>query len=367
MAWVNAFLCGVVFMVPIEPVRLTQYSHGGGCGCKISPTFLDRILKSDATAPEGQRLIVGNQSRDDAAVYDLQNGFGLICTTDFFMPIVDDPFEFGQVAAANAMSDVYAMGGNPILAIAILGWPVNKLSAEIAQRVLSGARDMCQKAGIRLAGGHSIDNPEPLFGLAVNGLVEIEHLKQNDTAETGDLLFLTKPLGIGIITTAGKKGVLRRDDYKSVLAEMIQLNRVGMPLGKLKGVKAMTDVTGFGLLGHLKEMCESSKLNAELYFEDIPRLPNLEHYLEQGCVTGGGRRNWASYGDKVGPLSDLERMVLSDPQTNGGLLVAVDPGEVDAFKTVMREEQMEDRIHRVGRFVERTADEVLIHVKSARL
>jgi selenide,water dikinase len=232
-----------------DSIKLTQYSHGAGCGCKISPQVLETILHSNLAIPDNDKLIVGNHSKDDAAVYDLGNGQALISTTDFFMPIVDDPFDFGRIASANAISDVYAMGGNPILAIAILGWPINVLAAEIAQKVIEGSRSICKEAGISLAGGHSIDCPEPVFGLAVNGLVNINNIKKNNEAKEGDQLFLTKPLGVGILTTAEKKGILK-DEHRGIAAkQMMQLNKVGAALGNIKGVNAMTDVTGFGLLG----------------------------------------------------------------------------------------------------------------------
>ena len=257
--------------------KLTQYSHGAGCGCKIAPAVLDRILKSNIAMPDNDRLLVGNHSKDDAAVYDLGNGVALISTTDFFMPIVDDPYDFGRIAAANAISDVYAMGGKPILAIAILGWPVNVLAPEIAQRVIEGGRSICLEAGISLAGGHSIDSPEPIFGLAVNGIIDIKNLKKNNTARPGDILFLTKPLGVGILTTAEKKELLK-DNHRFLAArQMEQLNKAGEALGKIAGVTAMTDVTGFGLLGHLTEMCEGSGVRAILAFNRVPLItPDLQ-------------------------------------------------------------------------------------------
>ncbi|MDQ6890555.1 MAG: selenide, water dikinase SelD, partial [Bacteroidota bacterium] len=251
-------------------IKLTQYSHGAGCGCKISPRVLDKILKSNLAIPDNKNLIVGNNTKDDAAVYDLGNGTALISTTDFFMPIVDDPFEFGRIASANAISDVYAMGGKPVLAIAILGWPVNILSPDIAQKVIEGSRSICLEAGIPLAGGHSIDSPEPIFGLSVNGLVPIKNVKQNNKAQEGDLLFLTKPLGVGILTTAEKKGLLLNEHIGIAAKQMMQLNSAGELLGALEGVHAMTDVTGFGLLGHLLEMAEGSGVSAVIYFGKVP-------------------------------------------------------------------------------------------------
>src|SRR6195952_1437356 len=247
-------------------IKLTQYSHGAGCGCKISPLVLDKILSGNLAVPNDGKLIVGNHSKDDAAVYDLGNGTALIATTDFFMPIVDDPFEFGRIAAANAISDVYAMGGKPILAIAILGWPVNGIPAEVAQKVIEGGRSICMEAGIPLAGGHSIDSPEPIFGLAVNGLAEVKNIKQNNTAKEGDILFMTKPLGVGILTTAEKKGLLQGEHKGGAARQMMELNKVGALLGEKTGVHAMTDVTGFGLLGHLVEMAEGSGLSAIVDF-----------------------------------------------------------------------------------------------------
>ena len=249
--------------------KLTQYSHGAGCGCKIAPKILDEILSSNFATPDNANLIVGNHSKDDAAVYDLRNGTALISTTDFFMPIVDDPYEFGRIASANAISDVYAMGGKPILAIAILGWPINILPPAIAQKVIEGSRSICREAGISLAGGHSIDSPEPIFGLAVNGLVPIENIKQNNLAKKGDVLFLTKPLGVGILTTAEKMGLLKNQHTGVAANQMMQLNKVGEALGTIKGVHAMTDITGFGLLGHLVEMAEGSGLSAVVNFEKV--------------------------------------------------------------------------------------------------
>src|SRR6186713_3162615 len=255
-----------------EAIRLTQYSHGAGCGCKIAPKVLDEILKTNISTPDNKNLLVGNSSKDDAAVYDLENGMALISTTDFFMPIVDDAFDFGRIAAANSISDVYAMGGKPLLAIAVLGWPVEKLPVELAQRIIEGGRSVCAEAGIPLAGGHSIDSPEPIFGLAVTGIVNKEDLKKNNTAEEGDLIFLTKPLGVGILSTAQKRGLLKEEHLQMMIEQMTTINKIGEALGKLKSVKALTDVTGFGLLGHLTEMCEGSNLNAEIDFSKVPKI-----------------------------------------------------------------------------------------------
>ncbi|MBZ4192008.1 selenide, water dikinase SelD [Niabella beijingensis] len=316
--------------------KLTQYSHGAGCGCKISPVLLDKILHTTApAAPRDPRLLVGNDKRDDAAVLDLGNGHALISTTDFFMPIVDDAFDFGRIAAANAISDVYAMGGKPVLAIAILGWPINLLPPEIAAQVLEGARAICTEAGISLAGGHSIDCPEPVFGLAVNGMVALPHLKQNATATAGCRLYLTKALGVGILSTAQKRGLLQPEDAAIALKSMTTLNKAGALLGELDAVKAMTDVTGFGLLGHLAEMCSGSGLSAVVEFDKVPVIPTVFDYLEQGCVPGGTTRNWNSYGDKIGPLPERQLQLLADPQTSGGLLVAVAGEGTAAFEELM--------------------------------
>ena len=320
-----------------EPIKLTQYSHGAGCGCKISPAVLDKMLHSPIKQPADARLLVGNTTRDDAAVFDLGNGTALISTTDFFMPIVDDPYDFGRIASANAISDVYAMGGKPVLAIAILGWPIDKLGPEVAQKVLEGARSICAEAGISLAGGHSIDCPEPVFGLAVNGLVDIKNLKQNSTASTGCKLYLTKALGVGILTTAQKKGILKPEHQHIAPESMAKLNEAGEVFGKLEYVKAMTDVTGFGLLGHLSELCEGSNLQARINFDKVPKLDVLDEYLAQKCIPGGTNRNWASYGHKIneGPDLDFRTTILADPQTSGGLLVAIDPAFTEEFEKLL--------------------------------
>lgn len=317
--------------------KLTQYSHGAGCGCKISPAILDKILHSNIIPQPDARLLVGNDKRDDAAVLDLGNGSALISTTDFFMPIVDDAYDFGRIASANAISDVYAMGGKPVLAIAILGWPIDKLPPEVAQKVLEGSRAVCAEAGITLAGGHSIDCPEPVFGLAVNGMVSIPDLKQNSTAVAGCRLYLTKALGVGILSTAQKRGLLLEEDAAIALKSMTTLNKLGELFGSMPGVKAMTDVTGFGLLGHLSEMCEGSQLAAVIEFEKVPVIPSLPYYLEKGCFPGGTTRNWNSYGSRIGPVTDEQKYILADPQTSGGLLVAVAEEATLAFEKQMKE------------------------------
>lgn len=314
-----------------EPVRLTQYSHGAGCGCKISPKVLEVILAGSGAQNLDPALWVGNASRDDAAVYGIDEERGVVSTTDFFMPIVDDPFDFGRIAATNAISDIYAMGGTPLMAIAILGWPVNVLAPEIAREVIRGGRAVCDAAGIPLAGGHSIDAPEPIFGLAVTGLVEKAQLKRNDTATAGCRLYLTKPLGIGILTTAEKKGLLRPEDQGVARDWMCTLNVAGSHFAKLPGVRAMTDVTGFGLIGHLLEMADGAGLTARIEAAAVPRLAGVEHYLAQGCAPGGTLRNFDSYGPGVSPMTEADRLLLCDPQTSGGLLVAVAPEDEPAF------------------------------------
>lgn len=306
-----------------EPIRLTQYSHGAGCGCKISPKVLEVILAGSGAQNLDPKLWVGNASRDDAAVYALDEERGVVSTTDFFMPIVDDPYDFGRIAATNAISDIYAMGGDPLMAIAILGWPVNVLPPEVAREVIRGGRAVCDAAGIPLAGGHSIDAPEPIFGLAVTGVVDRKHMKRNDTATAGCKLYLSKPLGIGILTTAEKKAKLREQDVGLARDWMCTLNKPGARFGRLAGVQAMTDVTGFGLLGHLVEMADGAGLTAQLDYAAVPRLPGVDYYLAEGCVPGGTLRNFDSYGEKIAPISEQQRNLLCDPQTSGGLLIAV--------------------------------------------
>lgn len=322
----------------MEQVKLTQYSHGAGCGCKISPAILNTILHSDSEKPFFPGLVVGNESRDDAAVYDPGDGNCIVSTTDFFMPIVDDAFTFGSIASVNAISDIYAMGGEPLMAIAILGWPINKLSPEVARRVLEGSREICQQAGIPLAGGHSIDCPEPVFGLAVTGRVKRDHLKRNDAGRIGDVLYLTKPLGIGIVTTAQKKGIVETAHLQEAVATMLTLNKLGTVFGKLSYVHALTDVTGFGLLGHLTEVCEGSGVSATIEFDNVPRFRFLEKYIHQNSMPGGTLRNWDSYGDRISGITDFQRAILADPQTSGGLLVAVDPSRVADFEKVLTEQ-----------------------------
>ncbi len=341
-----------------EPIRLTQYSHGAGCGCKISPKVLDIIVAGSGQQHLDPRLWVGNASRDDAAVYAIDEERGVVSTTDFFMPIVDDPFDFGRIAATNAISDIYAMGGTPLMAIAILGWPVNVLPPEVAREVVRGGRSVCEAAGIPLAGGHSIDAPEPIFGLAVTGLVEKQHMKRNDTAEAGCRLYLTKPLGVGILTTAEKRGLLEPAHVHVARDCMTQLNKVGAAFGKLPQVLAMTDVTGFGLLGHLVEMADGSGVTAELDAAAVPVLPGVAQYLAAGCVPGGTLRNFDSYGARISALSDDQKHLLCDPQTSGGLLVAVTPAGEAAFLAVAQQAGFD--LKPIGQLVAQQAQAVVV-------
>ncbi len=347
----------------VEEKKLTQYSHGGGCGCKIAPQVLEDILKSNAAFTHFDNLLVGNEGRDDAAVYQLNDNQCLIATTDFFTPIVDDPYIFGQVAAANALSDVYAMGGRPILALAILGWPINKLSVEVAQQVMEGGRSICHEAGVPVAGGHSIDSPEPIFGLAVNGLVERRHLKQNNGAKEGDFLLLTKPIGVGIYATATKRKVIEPQDLTSFYQQLTQVNKIGELLGHLEVVHAITDVTGFGLGGHLVEMAAGSGLSAELKYDAIPKL-NVKKYLADNVFPDATYRNWNGYGDKIDLASSVNALeafqLLPDPQTNGGLLIAVSPEGLIEVQRLLANNGYEAFLEPIGRFIQGSDKQVVV-------
>lgn len=342
------------------PIRLTQFSSGAGCGCKIAPGVLDQILAGGGDTSPDARLLVGNEMRDDAAAWQLDDGESvLLATTDFFMPIVDDPEQFGRIASANAISDIFAMGGRPVLALAVLGWPLDKLPAEVAGQVIRGARNACAEAGIALAGGHSIDSPEPIFGLAVNGLVKKKFLKTNGGAQPGDLLFLSKPLGVGILTTAEKKGGLRDEDRGRAAASMGKLNSIGSVLAELPGVHAMTDVTGFGLLGHLREMCEASDASARIDFDRVPQISDLGPYLEAGMIPGGTGRNWASYGTAIDCPDEARRGLLCDPQTSGGLLTAVAPDAVDSVVALFEQAGIGELAKPIGEILP-TAESVIV-------
>ncbi|HCM1977866.1 TPA: selenide, water dikinase SelD [Salmonella enterica subsp. houtenae serovar 47:z36:-] len=344
-----------------QAIRLTQYSHGAGCGCKISPKVLETILHSEQAKFVDPNLLVGNETRDDAAVYDLGNGTSIISTTDFFMPIVDNPFDFGRIAATNAISDIFAMGGKPIMAIAILGWPINILSPDIAREVTEGGRFACRQAGIALAGGHSIDAPEPIFGLAVTGVVPTERVKKNSTAQAGCKLFLTKPLGIGVLTTAEKKSLLKPEHQGLATEVMCRMNSAGAAFANIDGVKAMTDVTGFGLLGHLSEMCQGAGVQALLRYQDIPKLPGVEEYIALGAVPGGTERNFASYGHLMGDMSREVRSLLCDPQTSGGLLLAVTPDAEDDVKATAAEFGID--LTAIGELVEARGGRAMVEIR----
>ncbi len=321
-------------------IRLTQYSHGGGCGCKIAPSVLSEILSGLPQAGLFPDLMVGLESSDDAAVYRLNDSQAIIATTDFFMPIVDDAFDFGRIAATNALSDIYAMGGQPILALAVVGMPIDKLPIETIQQIMAGGAAVCQSAGIPIAGGHSIDSPEPIYGLVALGIVHPDKVKRNDKAKAGDVLVLGKPIGVGVLSAALKKGDLSADGYRQMIEVTTQLNRTGTALSLMEGVHAMTDVTGFALLGHLLEICRGSQLQAKIEFDRIPFIDIALQLAEAGYATGAAVRNWASYGDSVtleSHIAEWQRKLLCDPQTSGGLLVSCAPEAVDtvlaAFNT----------------------------------
>ncbi|MBS1636099.1 MAG: selenide, water dikinase SelD [Bacteroidetes bacterium] len=337
----------------METIKLTKYSHGSGCGCKIAPQALETILRSDMPQWSDPKLLVGNNTRDDAAVYDLGNNMALINTVDFFMPIVDDAFDFGRIASANAISDVYAMGGKPLLATAILGWPVDKLPAELAQRVLDGARTICAEAGIPLAGGHSIDSLEPMFGLCVNGLVPITGIKKNAGAKAGDYIYITKPLGIGILSTAQKRDVLKPEHLGVFIQQLTQLNAIGEKFGQLNYVHAMTDITGFGLLGHLVEMCEGAGVSAEIDYPAVPLIEGIQSYIAAMIIPDNTYRNWNSYEKKIQGIGMESLYTLCDPQTNGGLMVAVSPEHKSEFESFLADHQLSAFATPVARILEK--------------
>lgn len=345
-------------------VRLTQYSHGAGCGCKIAPQVLDEILKIEPGQAPDPRLLVGNLSRDDAAVYELSNGTALISTVDFFTPIVDDPFDFGRIAAANALSDIYAMGGKPLLAIAVLGWPVEKLAPEIARRTIEGGRAVCKLANIPLAGGHSIDSAEPIFGLSVNGLVEKNNLKKNNTAGEGDLLYLTKPLGVGILSTAMKRGLLKEEHMAPMIEQMASLNRIGEELGKIAEITAMTDVTGFGLLGHLLEMAEGSGLSAEINYGRLALSAGVKEYIAQRISPDATFRNWNSYSDKVrfekGVNVAEAFTLLPDPQTNGGILFTAKKDAASRIMELLGENGLKEFAEPIGLMIAKSEKSITV-------
>ncbi|MBV8665436.1 MAG: selenide, water dikinase SelD [Burkholderiaceae bacterium] len=328
-------------MNAIQEIKLTSFSHGGGCGCKIAPGVLAEILKNSKGFPVPKELMVGIETSDDAAVYKLNDEQALIATTDFFMPIVDDPFDFGRIAATNAISDVYAMGGTPIMALALLGMPIDKLPLDVIGKILQGGETICAEAGIPIAGGHTIDSVEPIYGLVVMGLVHPSRVKRNADAKAGDKLIFGKALGVGVLSAALKKNALSADGYASMIANTTKLNKPGKALADLPGVHALTDVTGFGLLGHLLELARGAGLTATLDLPRIPLLPGVAQLAEQGYVTGASGRNWAAYGRDVTlaeSVTPVQRALLTDPQTSGGLLVSCDAAAVEEVLALFRRE-----------------------------
>ncbi len=339
------------------PVKLTQFAKATGCSCKIAPAQLQEILAASGIQPPFQNLLVGNDGADDAAVYQIDEHRALIATTDFFTPIVDDAFDYGRIAAANAISDIYAMGGTPLMALAILGWPVDSLPSALAAEVLAGARAICAGAGIPLAGGHSIITGEPIFGLSVNGTVNIQNLKKNSGAHAGDLLLLTKPLGTGILTTARKRGLLDEAHYPELLDQLTKLNNVGEAIGAIPGVSAMTDVTGFGLAGHLSEMARGSSLSAQLFWSKMPLLASAKMYAKQGISPDATFRNWNAVSKDISFGAGVDAMesfsFLPDPQTNGGLLIAVQAGSLQELQNCLKNAGYSDFLEPIGYMVER--------------
>ena len=324
-----------------SPIRLTSFSHGGGCGCKIAPGVLSEILRGARGFPVPKELMVGIETADDAAVYRLNDEQALIATTDFFMPIVDDPYDFGRIAATNAISDVYAMGGTPIMALALVGMPLDKLPLEVIGKILEGGESVCAAAGIPIAGGPTMDSVEPIYGLVVMGLAHPDRVKTNAGARPGDVLILGKPLGVGILSAALKKGALDAAGYAAMIASTTQLNTPGRRLAHLDGVHALTDITGFGLLGHLLEVCRGAKLSAFLDMKAIPMLAGVEALATAGYITGASARNWMAYGTDVAldaAIGIMQRALLTDPQTSGGLLVACQPEAIDEVLEVFRAE-----------------------------
>ncbi len=327
--------------LPAAEPRLTSLSHGGGCGCKLAPGVLRDILQGMAAMPVPRELLVGLETADDAAVYQLNEEQALIATTDFFMPIVDDPHDFGRIAATNALSDVYAMGGRPIFALALVAMPVDRLSTQTIGQILEGGASVCRAAGIPIAGGHSIDSQEAIYGLVALGLAHPRHIKRNADAQPGDLLVLGKPLGVGVMSAALKKGALSADGYAQMMACTTQLNTPGIGLAALPGVHAMTDVTGFGLAGHALEMAQGAQCEVQLDWRAVPLLPGAQALAAQGFVTGASQRNWAGYGAEVllpGGFGAVDQALLCDPQTSGGLLVACAPAALDAVLSLFSQQ-----------------------------
>ncbi len=334
------------------PTRLTEWSEGSGCGCKIAPAILDQILSSSGSFSQiDPKLLVGNSGKDDAAVYQVSEDIAIINTVDFFTPIVDDPYDFGRIAAANAISDVYAMGGKPVFANAILSWPVEKLAPELAAKVMEGAKSICKTAGIELAGGHSIAAKDPIFGLSVNGIVHPRKIKTNKDAKAGDIIYLTKPLGIGVLATALKRQKIQDKDYLNLLDTACRLNSIGEIIGNHEEVHAMTDVTGFGLLGHLTEMCEAAEVSAEIILHKLPLIDGIQEYINQFIFPDNTYRNWNAYSAKTKGVVGMDLVKLCDPQTSGGLMLAVDPENQKWFEDAMK--QQNQVIWEIGKFKEK--------------
>jgi selenide,water dikinase len=344
--------------------RLTSLAHGGGCGCKIAPGVLRDILGGMSGLPLPAQLLVGIDTADDAAVYQLNDNQALIATTDFFMPIVDDPFDFGRIAATNAISDIYAMGGTPIFALALVGMPINVLSTEVIGQILQGGQSVCQSAGIPIAGGHSIDSVEPIYGLVVLGLAHPSRIKRNASAQAGDVLVLGKPLGVGILSAALKKEALSPEGYAQMIATTTRLNTPGPDLAALAGVHALTDVTGFGLAGHALEMARGADLDAHIDWSAVPLLEGVQALAQQGFITGASGRNWAGYGAEVvlpEGFSSVDQAMLSDPQTSGGLLVSCTPDALEAVMAVFKQHGFEDATV-VGSLAQKKGDKPLLRV-----
>lgn len=332
-----------------QKIKLTQFSEGSGCGCKIAPAVLDKILEaSNSFQSPDDNLLIGNHQKDDAAVYQLTRDLAVINTVDFFTPIVDDAYDFGRIAAANALSDVYAMGGKPAFANAILSWPVEKIAPEIAAKVLEGAKSICQEAGITLAGGHSIAAKDPIFGMSVVGYIHPDKIKRNSTAQTGDVIYLTKPIGIGVLATALKRDKISADAYEKLISHTCKLNSIGELLSEFTYIHAMTDVTGFGLLGHLIEMCEGAKLSALIVADDIPLIGGAQKLITQYIFPDNTYRNWNAYSEKTEGIGGTDFVKFNDPQTSGGLLLGVDPNKIHLFESFMRSNN--EPFYKIGSF-----------------
>ncbi|OGA05383.1 MAG: selenide, water dikinase SelD [Betaproteobacteria bacterium RIFCSPLOWO2_02_FULL_62_17] len=338
----------------VTPFRLTSLAHGGGCGCKIAPGVLSEILKASPLRALPAALLSGSENNEDAAVYKLNDHQAIVATTDFFMPIVDDPFDFGRIAATNAISDVYAMGGQPLFALALLGMPISTLPLDVIQRISAGGESVCAEAGIPIAGGHSIDTVEPIYGLVVLGLVHPDKIKRNSGARAGDSLILGKPLGVGILSAALKQNKLSDEGYRRMLEVTTQLNKPGVELAEMAGVHALTDVTGFGLAGHLLELCRGAKLSAQIRWNDLPAIPQAIEHVKAGVFTGASTRNWTGYASEIrlaAGMEEWQKQLLTDPQTSGGLLVACAPQSEAAVLAVFARQGFADA-RRIGTFAE---------------